>query len=185
MILKLRFQFIFASLLCIGVSSSLAQIAYGPDTDPNYGPPNQFGITEVFNAGIYAVSDTALEPNGNDVLRGATGVPGSGNDFFGMVVHISNGENGNDGDDPDNPDPPNMEPADPIWTTIGNPSGRLENGNVIRFSMWMRQDPSDPIITAPAIESILKLEFWTQALATRPPRTNTPTRESRVRRSCL
>ena len=87
MILKYRFQFIVAIfLLCFIVNFSSAQnIVFGPDPDPNFGPLNSFGVTEIFNAGIYAVDDQALEPDGNDMLRASTGVPGSGGDQFGLV----------------------------------------------------------------------------------------------------
>ncbi len=160
-----RTSFVFWAALAACLSSASAQIAFGPDPDPNRNAPNSWGTTDVFNQGIYDVDDRALEPDGNDVLKATAGAVGTFNDQFGFSVHISNGENGNNGDDPADPDPMNTEPADAIWSTIGNPSGRLENGNVVRFSMWMRQDPSNPINTAPSIEPILKLEFWTQALS--------------------
>ena len=45
-----------------------------------------------------------------------------------------------------NLDAPNPTPANSVFTTIGNPSGKLENGNVIRFSAWYRKDPQEPEI---------------------------------------
>jgi hypothetical protein len=50
-----------------------------------------------------------------------------------------------------------------VFATIGNATGKLENGNAIRFSMWMRQDPNDPVTTVPQIEPVLKLELWKEA----------------------
>jgi hypothetical protein len=98
----------------------------------------------------------------------------SGSDGASALVHISNGENGSDIGEGTcfppcspggsvNPDTPNPAPPNDVFNTIGNPSGRLENGNVIRYSMWMKIDPNDPVIAPPQVEPIVKLEFWTEA----------------------
>ena len=34
---------------------------------------------------------------------------------------------------------------DAVFTTVGNSSSAIENGNVVRYSAWMRNDPLDPI----------------------------------------
>jgi hypothetical protein len=97
----------------------------------------------------------------------------SGNDGAGLSISISNGENGITQTDPPGhpgtpPGTPNIDPdntvaADPVFAAIGNASGKLENGNAIRFSMWMRQDPNDPVTKVPQIEPVLKLELWKDA----------------------
>ena len=87
-----------------------------------------------------------------------------------IVAAISNGENGDNGS-PDlvggmpNTDVPNATPANSVFTTIGNPSGRLENGNVIRISAWFRSDPVNPITVEPQVAPILKMEYWKEGLS--------------------
>jgi hypothetical protein len=86
-----------------------------------------------------------------------------------MSMPVSNGENGIDSSDDGgvaNPDVPNATPANSVFATIGNASGKLENGNVVRYSMWVRSDPNNPISVAPQIEPVLKFEFWKEALST-------------------
>ena len=97
----------------------------------------------------------------------------SANNGAGLSISISNGENGITQTDPPGPpgspagspntDVDNAEPVDPVFAAIGNASGNLENGNAIRFSMWMRQDPNDPVTKVPQIEPVLKLELWKEA----------------------
>jgi hypothetical protein len=52
-----------------------------------------------------------------------------------------------------------------VFATIGNPSGKLENGNVIRYSAWFRSDPANPITVDPGIQPVLKFELWKEALS--------------------
>ena len=73
-----------------------------------------------------------------------------------------------------NDDAPNAAAPNAVFATIGNANvtdplhgsvAKLENGNVLRYSMWMREDPNDPISAAPQIEPVLKFEFWKEALS--------------------
>jgi hypothetical protein len=64
-----------------------------------------------------------------------------------------------------NLDPNNTTPANPVFAAIGNASGRLEAGNVIRFSAWFRSDAANPITVDPSVRPILKIEYWKQALS--------------------
>ena len=87
------------------------------------------------------------------------------------MVAVSNGENGDNGS-PDmlpnptrpNTDPVNTTPANSVFSTIGNASGKLEDGNVIRLSAWFRSDPANPITIEPQVAPILKIEYWKQGL---------------------
>jgi hypothetical protein len=82
-------------------------------------------------------------------------------------MNISNGENGvNSTNGGANVDIPNATPANPVFAAIGNPSGKLENGNVIRFSAWYRSDPANPITQDPQVQPIMKIEYWKEALST-------------------
>ena len=110
--------------------------------------------------------------NGNDLLVVTQGGTSAGNGA-GFTIHVSNGENGSDysynaraagpiiGSNPSN----TVAPADPAFAAIGNPSGRLEDGNVVRFSTWVRNDPLAPMTVEPQITPIIKLEFWRDALS--------------------
>ncbi len=116
-----------------------------------------FGNTDAFGGGNFAFDDTAIDGL-NDIIV-YSGVGANNFDGAGYSIPISNGENG-DGL------PTNFEPVDTVFDRIGNTSDRLENGNVIRFSAWMRQDPALPWTgTEPQIEPVLKLEFWNIALS--------------------
>lgn len=140
------------------------------DTDPNVDGLG-FGKTDPFAyGGVYSQDATAVF-NGNDLLV-QTQDGASFNTGAGISVPVSNGENGinqslDGGANQDvNPDVPNATPANSVFTTIGNASGKIENGNVIRYSMWVRSDPNNPITKAPQIEPVFKLEFWKEALST-------------------
>jgi hypothetical protein len=108
--------------------------------------------------------------NGNDLLvvtqSGVSNSTGAG-----FTLHVSNGENGTDYVYNANPgapvgsNPSNTVAADPAFAAIGNASGRLEDGNVIRFSTWVRNDPLAPMTVEPQITPIIKLEFWRDALS--------------------
>jgi hypothetical protein len=123
-----------------------------------------FGGVNVFGNPPIAVNDTAVS-NGNDIVVYTLAGNGA-NNGAGFSVPISNGENGitstNNGM---NLDPDNTEPVNPVFAAIGNPSGKLENGNAIRMSIWMRQDPNSPITKEPNVEPVLKIELWKQALS--------------------
>ena len=161
----LRGSLVLAVLLSVS-SSSFGQIVFGPDLDPNVNGL-VFNQSDLYNFGSYGLDDTAVETNpgflDNDMAVIVAFAPGTSNDGAGYVSRVSNGENMNDGDDPMNPDLPNIEPANPIFSF--NPSGRLENGNVIRYSQWLKLDPAAPVLTEPGVEPIMKIEFWTEALS--------------------
>lgn len=108
--------------------------------------------------------------NGTSVLN---------NDGAGISVPVSNGENGIDvtfdggANEFQNNDPQNTTAPNPVFGTIGNATvadplhgqvAKLQNGNVIRYSMWVREDPNNQITAAPQIEPVLKFEFWKQGL---------------------
>jgi hypothetical protein len=134
---------------------------------PNFAPGSNVFASP--NGTPYSVAiDGAL--NGNDLLvvtqRGL-----SNSTSAGFTLHVSNGENGADYPYNANPggpvgsNPSNTLAADPAFAAIGNPSGRLEDGNVVRFSTWVRNDALAPMTVEPQITPILKLEFWRDALS--------------------
>ena len=136
-------------------------IAINQITNINNSPG--FGGVNVFANPPVAANDTAVS-NGNDIV--VYTLVGGNNNGAGLAVSVSNGENGitstNGGA---NVDIDNAEPVHPVFSTVGNASGKLENGNVIRFSMWMRQDPASPITKQPNVEPVLKIELWKEALS--------------------
>lgn len=169
-----------AALACLAAS---AHTAYGAnatvlDTDPNIDGLG-FGKTDAFAYGTYSQDATAVY-QGNDILvQTQTGV--SGNTGAGISVPVSNGENGIDvtfdggANEVQNDDPQNTTAPNPVFGTIGNATvadplhgqvAKLKNGNVVRYSMWVREDPNNPITAAPQIEPVLKFEFWKQGLGT-------------------
>lgn len=135
-------------------------------TDPNndrFGVGLAFGSLDTFAFGFS--QDESANVDGNKVLRQTQGGSFSG---AGFSVPISNGENdidkSFDGDD-ENFDVRNAEPVN-LAISAANGGGKLANGNVVRFSSWLRSDPDDPITVEPQIEPVLKLEFWKEALST-------------------
>jgi hypothetical protein len=154
----------------ISISSVEGADAYPLITDPNAGGL-AFDAMDIFSFGAnYAINDEA-QLEGNQVLSiNQTGVVAGGTGA-GMSIPISNGENGIDesfdggANDILNEDPPNGTSPNSVFATIGNPSGKLENGNVIRYSAWFRSDPANPITVDPGIQPVLKFEFWKQALS--------------------
>lgn len=138
------------------------------DTDPNPDGLNFTG-TDTFVFGAAYSQDATAVFNGNDLLVQTQNGFGGG---AGISVPVSNGENGinqsldGGANDVVNPDVPNATPANAVFATIGNASGKLENGNVVRYSMWIRSDPNNPVSKAPQIEPVLKFEFWKEALST-------------------
>jgi hypothetical protein len=124
-----------------------------------------FGSNDAFDfGGWFYNQDRTIE--GNQV--GAIEMNGQNSAGAGMSIPFSNGENGDtanrppsNGAPPSNPTPPN-----PVFASIGNASGKLENGNVVRLSAWFRNDPLDPVTAEPQIRPVLKFEFHRIALAT-------------------
>jgi len=138
-----------------------------------------FGQTDVFSFGIYGFDDNASFMGNQILVQSQNGTSfGSG---AGISAPISNGENGIDFsfDGPNNEvlneDIPNTTPPNSVFSTIGNAVvsdplhgsvAKLQNGNVLRFSMWVREDPNNLITVAPQIEPVFKFEFWKEALST-------------------
>ncbi|MBX3433170.1 MAG: PEP-CTERM sorting domain-containing protein [Pirellulales bacterium] len=137
-----------------------------------------FGQTDVFAFGAFGNDDTAVYRGNHILVQTQNTGAGSG---AGISIPVSNGENGIDVtfDGPtnmdQNDDPPNTTPPNSVFATIGNTAvsdplhgnvAKLQNGNVLRYSMWVREDPNNPITAAPQIEPVLKFEFWKQALST-------------------
>lgn len=164
--------------LLIPVSASLAADAHPVFTDINADGLG-FGQTDPFTFGIYTQDDTASFM-GNDFLVQSQNGFGGGSDGAGFSIPVSNGENGIDmtfdGDmnQDQNDDIQNETAPNSVFADIGNAAvsdplhgdvSKLENGNVLRFSMWVREDPNDPITIAPQIEPVLKFEFWKEALS--------------------
>ncbi len=153
-----------------------------------------FGQTDPFAFGIYGL-DVDASFMGNDILVQSQNGVGTFGDGAGISLPVSNGENGYTetfddtagvpgSNDVSNLDIDNATPPNPIWATIGNtippanptppfpvtgspnPRVGLNNGNVLRFSIWVREDPNNPITAAPQIEPVFKFEFWKEALST-------------------
>lgn len=151
-------------------SAALAATATVLHTDVNIEGLG-FEKTDAFVFGGAYSQDQTAKLNGNDVLlQRQAGVGGGAG--AGISVPISNGENGitqsldGSANTDVNLDVDNPTPANPVFAAIGNASGRLENGNVIRFSGWVRIDPNNPVTVAPQIEPVFKFELWKEALST-------------------
>jgi len=157
-------------LINLQAMCALGAVVY-TDDDINIGP-QAFGVANASSfGGIYALSDTA-SLNGNAVL--SINQKGQLACCHGALVefNVSNGENGDNGspDSLPNPTRPNTDimnatPANPVFAAIGNPSGKLEAGNVIRFSAWFRSDPANAITQDPQVQPILKVEYWKEGLS--------------------
>lgn len=163
-------------MIFVAAHPARGEVAIQQITDINNGGVAFGGAVNVFaSAGgaPFQVDETGVFMNNDIIVYTMDGL--SANDGAGLAIGISNGENGitetaapgHPEDPPGSPnfDPDNTEPAHPVFTTIGNASGRLENGNAIRFSMWMRQDPNSPVMVEPQVEPVLKIELWKQALS--------------------
>jgi hypothetical protein len=159
-----------------GVDAARGAIAIDQITDINGGGVGFGGAVNVFaSAGgaPFQVDETGVFMNNDIIVYTMDGI-GAG-DGAGLSIGISNGENGitqtaapgHPEDPPGSPnfDDDNVEPTHPVFSTIGNASGRLENGNAIRFSMWMRQDPASPVVKQPQVEPVIKIELWKEALS--------------------
>ena len=150
--------------------------------DPNATGENFSPGDNVFAfGGAYGLDQNGAFLN-NDMLV-VTQSGSSGGTGAGFTISISNGENGDGvgtggasgfgycasgdclvpGTDPSNTF--NGGAPDPVFATIGNASGRLEDGNVVRFSVWVRNDPFAPTTVESQIAPIVKLEFWRSALS--------------------
>ena len=168
-----------ATLLVLLLPSSLLAANANPlDKDPNVNGL-VFGLTDAFTNGEFTQDDGAAF-NGNQILVQSQNVASSCCHGAGISVPLSNGENGIDmsfdgsTNQDQNDDVPNATPPNSVFATIGNTAvtdplhgsvAKLENGNILRYSMWMRADPNDPISAAPQIEPVLKFEFWKEALS--------------------
>jgi hypothetical protein len=136
-------------------------IAIDQITDINDNPG--FGGLDIFDSALIGVDDTAVFM-GNDIAVYTLVADGSGGSGF--SVPLSNGENGiTETQGGANIDIDNAEPPHPVFAAIGNASGKLENGNAIRFSMWMRMDPNAPVTKEPSVEPVVKIELWKEALS--------------------
>ncbi|MCA9261808.1 MAG: hypothetical protein KDA61_21470, partial [Planctomycetales bacterium] len=141
-----------------------------------------FGSVDIFDDTGAMEWDETGSYMGNEILVGTLVGP-SDYSGFGFSVPISNGENGIDETDcvfgcdgTGNVDIPNTEPVNPAIAAVNSSGvipGRLNNGNVIRASVWMRSDPASPAVGAgapgpasmPQVEGILKVELWKEALS--------------------
>lgn len=119
--------------------------------------------SNLFSNGPIAVTPLILDgTNITQRFRFRNG-PSGGSSF---VIAISNGENGFNGipGNLDNPNPTGVGAAIDIVNggdgTMGN---RLTNGNTFRFSVWVQQDPTNPVTTEPSVEPQLKFEIWKEA----------------------
>lgn len=153
------------TLACIAMpTGSWAAEAFPVITSPS-SDGLSFDTSNAFVSGSYG-----LDAEGPFAVYNQNFV-GSGNDGAGWSVGVSNGENGinssldGTGNVDLNEDVPNSVPANSVFNTIGNASGKLENGNVLRLSAWLKSDPVNPILAAPQIEPVLKFEFWKEALS--------------------
>ena len=164
---------VLITLLCAvgNPTRVLGANAYPIFTDPNlgglvFGPPRIVGF-----GAKYALSGTR-QLNGNDILAVRQFGQGAGGTGVDISLSISNGENGInetfDGaaNQDSNTDLPNATAPNSVFTAIGNSSGKLANGNIVRYSAWFRSDPADPITVDPQIQPVLKFEFWKEALST-------------------
>jgi hypothetical protein len=163
----LHWAVVIAGLLF--TSEGYAAPATPLDTDVNADGLNFTG-TDAFFFGNAFSQDTTAVFNGNDILVQTMYAQANGGTGAGISIPVSNGENGinqslDGSNNTDvNTDPPNATPANSVFAAIGNASGKLENGNVLRYSMWVRSDPASPVTKAPQIEPVLKFELWKQAL---------------------
>jgi hypothetical protein len=139
----------------------LGAVAISPITDPN--DTVGFPGPDLFADALIGLDDTAVFMN-NDLA--VYSLVGGGSGGGGFSIRLSNGENGiTSTDGGANPDEDNTEPADPVFAAIGNATGKLENGNALRFSMWMRMDPDNPVTKEPSVEPVVKIELWKEALS--------------------
>ena len=184
------------AVLALTVNTARAEIA-AVFTDPSQmtlageGSVPLWQIPQAFSNGGLHGYDTNGTLLGNNVfvatqLAGSTADPndnpGQANTDLGFTFSaMSNGENGFDCSTDNflapcgNLDVPNTRPPNPAIQAAngGDPNmARLQVGNVIRFSAWMRLDPSFPLDqnnagdNIPSVEPLVKIELWKEALGT-------------------
>lgn len=112
----------------------------------------------------FSVDVTAVDEGNNFAVYTMGGGDGNG---AGFSVGVSNGENGiSSTEGGANMDVDNAAPVSSVISDANGGNGaKLQNGNVIRFSAWMRQDPNDPVTAVPQIEPVMKIEVWKEALS--------------------
>jgi hypothetical protein len=151
----------------LAVPHAAAEVAYSLDTAPQ-GLGTTFTHANVFGSSVFLTDDAADNPELEGDAVGLTVITMSGNGNStgaGVSISISNGENGIDESaGGENIDPPNMTPVNAAIAAV-NGGGRLQNGNALRFSLWMRQDPLNPVTVEPSVEPVVKFELWKQALS--------------------
>lgn len=155
-------------LLCVGIfcfpETLHAVDAYPVFTSPATDTGTGFGVVNRFADPNPYFLDTTAAWEGNNIAVYTMDGP-SGNNGAGLSVAVSNGENGIDSTESGaNADVPNEEPVNPAILQV-NGGNKLQNGNAIRLSAWMRQDPMDPVTTVPQIEPVMKIELWKEALS--------------------
>jgi hypothetical protein len=162
--MSLRSLAIFGvTLFSFTVDATALRAAVAVDQITDINDSAGFEGADIFADPLIGVDDTAVFM-GNDLVVYSLVSDGTGGGGF--SVRVSNGENGITSTDGGfNEDIDNTEPADPVFASIGNASGKLENGNAIRFSMWMRQDPNAPVTKEPSVEPVVKIELWKEALS--------------------
>ena len=164
-------------------SVAMAPVVYGADatvldTDPNVDGLG-FGLSDAFVFGTYGQDATAVLQLNDFLVQSQNGVGGGSG--AGISIPVSNGENGIDfsldgaSNEVQNVDAQNTTTPNSVFATIGNAAvtdplhgsvSKLKNGNVVRYSMWVREDPNNPIVNAPQIEPVLKFELWKEGLST-------------------
>jgi len=129
-----------------------------PDNGTDFGSANFFADASPFFVDVTATDE------GNNIAVYTMNGPSAGNGA-GLSIGISNGENGiSSTDGGNNMDAPNTEGVHPSISAVNGGNGaKLQNNNVIRFSAWMRQDPSDPVTAVPQIQPVMKIELWKEA----------------------
>lgn len=174
------------TVLALGIHDAHSADVYPVFTDINGSGGIAFGSIDVFDDTGSIIWDETAAVGGNDILVATFNGP-TDNLGVGITVAFSNGENGIDEtecvgpggacDGTGNVDVPNTEPVNAAVASVnagGVISGKLNNGNIVRASVWMRSDPNDPATgvgspganSMPDVEGILKIELWKEALST-------------------
>jgi hypothetical protein len=154
--------------IALSNSTAWAANAYPLFTDINAAVP-AFGVAAASSFGSFTL-DSAAKLGGNDVLSiNQTASASLCCHEATIEINVSNGENGSNSHMDGavlNTDVPNATPANPAFAAIGDPGGKVADGNVFRFSAWFRSDPANPITVEPQVAPTLKFEVWTEALST-------------------
>lgn len=109
----------------------------------------------------FGVDTTATDGTNDIIVYSQLDTPDA--DGYGFTISASNGENGiDDSEAGANTDVPSPHALNPAIAAV-NGGGKIQNGNAFRLSVWMRQDPNDPVTAAPQIEPVLKFEIWKEA----------------------